>query len=104
MALSKATSGQSVPLLALTRMELRIGWRSAVFRLAVLVAFAVGIAEGNAPGQGTAISAYGTAEAAWQYLGFVTIVWMSLAAVRETTLRTDILIFSKPQPGERLGL
>jgi peroxiredoxin len=41
---------------------------------------------------------------AWQFLGFVAIIWMSLAAVRETALRTDILVSSKPQPTERLAL
>jgi hypothetical protein len=96
--------GVMLPLLALTQMELRIGWRSAAFRVAVILAFIFGVSQGSAIGRGAALSAYRTAEAGWQYLGFVAILWMSLLAIRETTLRTDILIFSKPQPSERLAL
>lgn len=104
MALSRPASGAGLPLLEITRMELRIGWRNAAFRVAALLAFAFGLTQGDTAGQGVALAAYGTAEAAWRYLGLISIVWMSLAAVRETTLRTDILIFSKPQPTERLAL
>ena len=94
----------NAPLLALTRAELRMGLRAAAFRLAVAGTFLLGWAAGGAPGRGVSSSAYGTAEAAWQYLGFVTVIWMSLAAVRDTVLRTDILVYSKPQPTERLVL
>lgn len=90
--------------LALTRMELRMGWRTTAFRVASLVALLFGYANGEAPGAGVGLSAYGTGEAAWRYLGMVAVFWMSLAAVRETTMRTDVLISSKPQPNERLAL
>jgi len=85
-------------------MEWRIGWRTPAFRLAVVAALILGLSIGGEPGRGVALSAYGAAEAATAYMGFTAIVWMSLAAVRETTLRTDSLIFSKPQPGEWLAL
>src|SRR4051794_1390206 len=92
------------PVLALAGMEWRIGWRTAAFRFVALCAFLSGCTLGGTQGQGVALSAYTTAEDAWQYLGFVAVVWMSLVAIRETTLRTAILVFSKPQPGERLAL
>ncbi len=92
------------PILELTRVEWRIGRRSPVFRLAIVAAAIYGFTVGGEPGHGVALSAYSTAEAACQNLGFIAIVWMSLAAVRETTFRTDILIFSKPQPSEWLAL
>ena len=92
------------PILSLARMEWRIGWRTAAFRLVCLCALLFGWSMGGTQGRGAALSAYTTAEAAWQYLGFVAIVWMSLVAIRETTARTAILVFSKPQPGERIAL
>jgi hypothetical protein len=104
MALNRLSGGSIVAILALTRVEWRIGWRTAAFRFAAAVAFVFGWSVGGEPGRGVALSAYSTAEAAWQYMGFFAIVWMSLVAVRETTLRTNILVFSKPQPGERLAL
>src|SRR5688572_4986249 len=104
MAMPSAASGPVLPILALTRMELHIGWRSAAFRTTAILAFIFGCTQGSTIGRGAALAAYRTAEAGWQYLGFVTILWMSLLAIRETTLRTDILIFSKPQPNERLAL
>jgi hypothetical protein len=90
--------------LRLARTEFHIGARTAAFRLLALAAFLLGWAEGNAPGRGVAFSAYNTGEAAWQYMGFVAIIWMALAAVRDTMLRTDVLIYSKPQTTERLVL
>ncbi len=104
MAPSKSAPIPVAPIFALTRVEWRIGRRSPVFRLAAVAAFVLGFSVGGEPGRGIALSAYSTAEAACQYLGFVAIVWMALAAVRETMLRTDILVFSKPQPGEWLAL
>lgn len=94
----------NLPLIALTRAELRMGLRTALFRVAAAAMFLAGWGTGGAPGRGVAASAYGTAEAAWQYLGFVAVIWMALAAVRDTALRTDILVYSKPQPTERLVL
>jgi len=104
MAPSTQSSNPLMPILALTRMEWKIGWRTATFRFAVAVAVLFGWSVGGEPGRGVALSAYSTAEAAWQYMGFFAIVWMSLTAVRETMLRTDIIVFSKPQPGEWLAL
>lgn len=92
-------------LFALTAVELRMGLRSAAFRLVAVGAFLAGWSLGAVPGgRGVAISAYATGEAAWQYLGLVAILWMALAAVRDAALRTETLIYSKPQPNERLSL
>ena len=104
MAQHRAGSSDLLAILALTRVEWRIGRRSPVFRLALVAAFLFGFSVGGEPGRGVALSAYSAAEAACQYLGFAAIVWMSLVAVRESTLRTDVLVYSKPQPGERLAL
>src|SRR5206468_1071236 len=43
-------------------------------------------------------------EVGWQAVGLLAAVWMSLAAIRETSLRTAALVYSKPQPTERLVL
>src|SRR5436305_15096478 len=104
MALTRPSASSIAPIFALTRVEWRIGRRSLVFRLALVVAFVFGLSVGGDPSRGVALSAFATSEAACQYMGFVAIIWMALAAVRETTLRTDILVFSKPQPGEWLAL
>ena len=104
MSPAKSSASNIAPIFALTRVEWRIGRRSPVFRLAVVAAAIYGFSVGGEAGRGVALSAYSTAEAACQYLGFAAIVWMSLAAVREGILRTDILVFSKPQPGEWLAL
>lgn len=103
MAQNSAVGG-TWPVLELTRAEWRIGRRTPSFRLMVLIAFLVGWTVGGTAGHGVALSANATADSACEYLGFFAIVWMSLTAVRETTLRTHILIFSKPQPMERLAL
>lgn len=86
------------------RMEWLIGSRSAAFRIVTIICFLFGCAIGGTPGRGTAVSAYLTAEAAWQYLGFVIVVWMSLVALRDNTMRTDKIVYSKPQPVDRLAL
>ena len=90
--------------LSLARLELALGLRTGAFRLLALGAFALGWASGNAPGRGVSLSAYGAGEAAWQYGGFAAIVWMALAAVRDSYQRTDVLVYSKPQTTERLVL
>lgn len=90
--------------LSLARLEYRIGARTTAFRLLGLAALALGWVSGNAPGRGVSVSAYGAGESGWQYLGFATIVWMALAAVRDTYQRTEALIYSKPQTTERLVL
>jgi peroxiredoxin len=104
MAPKSGIGGSQLPLLAFVRMEWRIGWRTAAFRLAATAAFIFGISVGGEVGRGVGLSAYSTADAACIYLAFGAIVWMSLAAVRESTLRTNILVFSKPQPSELLAL
>ena len=76
-----AAPGPTLTWLALTRMELRMGWRTTAFRVAALAALLFGYANGEAAGAGVGLSAYGTGEAAWRYLGMVAVFWMSLAAV-----------------------
>ena len=88
----------------ITLAELKIGLRTQAFRAVALVCFALGIVVGGAPGRGVAFSAYAAADTAWQGLGLLATAWMSLAAVRETSLRTASLVYSKPQPTERLVL
>ncbi len=88
----------------LARAEFRAGVRSAAFKFFITLAFLLGWSVGGAPGRGAGLSAYAAGEAAWQYLGLAAIIWMSLAAVRDSALRTDVLVFSKPQPTERLVL
>jgi len=103
-SLRQESDARSTSLLALTRAELRMGTRLPAFRLAALAMFVLGWSAGGMPGRGVGASAYAVADTAWQYLGFVAVIWMSLAAVRDTTLRTHILVYSKPQSNERLVL
>src|SRR5690348_4941764 len=103
-AVGSPPRAQGSILLALTRTELRMGLRTGPFRLFLLLLFLLGLAVGAAPGRGGAMSAYATAETACRYLGLLVVAWMALLAVRETSLRTDILVYSKPQPTETLVL
>ncbi|HSV72945.1 MAG TPA: redoxin domain-containing protein [Chthonomonadales bacterium] len=89
---------------ALAWRELRAGLRSAAWRVLAALAFVYGWSTGNAPGRGASVSAYATGEAAWVALGLVAILWMSLAAVREAQMRTEAIIYAKPQTTERLVL
>jgi peroxiredoxin len=88
----------------LIRLEMRLGLRGAAFRNAAGLALLLGLVVGGAEGRGVAASAWAAGQVAWQVFAFVVIVWMSLAAVRETSLRTDALVFSKPQSNETLIL
>src|SRR6266568_8816686 len=90
--------------LTLTRVELKAGLRGGAFRFFAILAFILGWSTGGAPGDGVGLSAYSAGQAGWLYMGFLTIGWMSVMAVRDFSLRTDILVFSKPQPTERLIL
>ncbi len=90
--------------LSLARVELKAGLRGGAFRFFAVLAFILGWSTGSAPGDGVGLSAYSAGQAGWLYMGFLTIGWMSVMAVRDFSLRTDILIFSKPQPTERLIL
>jgi peroxiredoxin len=94
----------SVSAVALAAMEARAGLRSSGFKLLAVCSLLLGWIVGAAPGRGVALSAWSVGEAAWRYLAFVVIVWMSLIAVRDTVTRTDLLVYSKPQPTERLVL
>lgn len=97
----------SVPKSPLPRMvwlELRIGLRTAVFRVVCLLLVALGWSTGGVEGYGVGMSAYATGETACLYLGVVVALWMALGAVRDSGLKTGTLIFTKPQPPERIGL
>jgi ABC-type transport system involved in multi-copper enzyme maturation permease subunit len=98
-----ATSG-GVGVFSLAGMELRAGMRGPSFRLLAIAAAIVGWSVGGAPGHGVALSAWQTGEAAWRYLGFIVIAWMSFVAVQDIAARTDVLVYSKPQPNERIIL
>src|SRR5690242_8045057 len=100
---ARVDSGKA-SVLALAGMEARAGLRSSAFRLVLVLSLILGWTVGGEPGRGVSLSAWATGEAAWRYLGFIVIIWMSLAAVHDTVSRTDIIIFSKPQPTERLVL
>jgi len=89
---------------ALAWRELRAGVRGGAWRVLAALAFVYGWSTGNAPGRGASVSAYATGEAAWTGLGLVTILWMVMAAVREAQMRTEALVYSKPQTTERLVL
>lgn len=93
-----------VGVLSLAGMEMRAGIRGPSFRLLTVVAAVIGWSAGGAPGHGVALSAWVTGEAAWRYIGFVVIAWMSVVAVQDAAARTDVLVYSKPQPTERIVL
>lgn len=90
-----------IPVLVST--ECRMAARTRLVRVAVVVVFLLGIGIGNVEGTGAAMSAYATGEAACQYLAIVAAIWSGLAALRDTAQRVDVLIFTKPQPPERLA-
>ena len=92
------------PLPAISLMELRMGLRAGVFRFGAAVLFLLGWSIGGAGGRGVGMSAYSAGEIACQQLGIATVFWVALGAVRDTSLRTATLVFTKPQPPERLAL
>ena len=101
---SAVTPSPAATALQVTRAELKIGLRTQAFRALALLSFLIGFSVGASPGRGVAFSAYAAGQTAWQVLGLLATIWMSLAAVRETALRTASLVYSKPQPTERLVL
>ncbi|MGC8668822.1 MAG: TlpA family protein disulfide reductase [Chthonomonadales bacterium] len=99
----KAASRQRPPTaLSLAGFEARAAMRTAAFRVAAFTAFLVGLAVGSQAGHGAGPSAWAAGEASWRVFGFVVVVWMSLAAVGDQVLRTDVLLYPKPQPNERI--
>jgi hypothetical protein len=91
-----------LPLIAWT--ELRMGLRAGAFRVVAVLAFIAGWSGGAGVGRGSGQSAYATGENACLYLGIVTVLWFALGAVRDTAQRTYVLVYTKPQPPERLAL
>lgn len=94
----------SLPVAALAYSELKMGMRRSALRVLVVVALLVGWSAGGQPGAGAAVSAYSAGNAACLYLGFAAVVWMALVATRDTALGIFAIVYSKPQPGERLAL
>ena len=93
------------PLLAITMTELRMALRTGFFRLSALLLFALGWSVGGgAAGRGVSASAYAAGEVACQQLAIAAVLLAALAAVRDTTQRTGMLVYTKPQPPERLAL
>lgn len=93
-----------VGIVSLAGMELRAGIRGPSFRLLAVVSAILGWSAGGAPGRGVALSAWLAGETAWRFFGFVIIGWMSFLAVQDIAARTDVLVYSKPQPTERIVL
>lgn len=92
-----------IPLRYLVATELRMGVRTRLFRIACLVAVGLGWATGSLEGTGAAMSAYTIGEAACHYLGILATVWSALGAVRDSAQRADVIVYTKPQPPERLA-
>lgn len=92
------------PLISMSLFEWRIGSRSLAWRLIVFMSFLYGCSLGKTDGAGAGAVAYATGETGWQMISLVAIVWMSMLATRDGSLRTRTLVFSKPQPGERMAL
>lgn len=92
------------PVVGLARAELMMGLRAPALRVLAVLAMVLGWSAGSVRGGGVAMSAYNTGEAAWQYLGMLAIIWMAVAASRESAMRTAAIVYSKPQPTERLVL
>src|SRR2546430_12832538 len=101
MATSLQSPARETAAVSLARTEFRAGVRSSAFRLVAALAFLLGWSVGGAPGRGAGLFAYMAGGAAWEYLGFLGVIWMSFAAVRDSPLRLGVLILSKPQPHER---
>jgi hypothetical protein len=91
-----------LPLITLT--ELRLGLRAGAFRAVAALLFLAGAGVGGAGGNGVGMSAYATGEFACQFLGIAAALWVAQGAIRDTSLRTGVLVFTKPQPPERLTL
>lgn len=90
-----------LPFMAWT--ELKMGIRSAQFRFLTLFLFLVGWSAGGGAGRGAANSAYSAGDVACRYLGVGVAIWIALGAVRDSALHTEVVIFTKPQPPERLA-
>jgi ABC-type transport system involved in multi-copper enzyme maturation permease subunit len=88
--------------LSLAGFEARSALRATAFRSAAVAAFLVGLAVGAQEGHGAGPSAWAAGEASWHIFGFIVVVWMSMAAVADQALRTDVLLYTKPQPTERI--
>ncbi len=91
-----------LPFMAWT--ELKMGLRSGQFRFLALLIFLLGWSVGGGGGRGVATSAYNAGDTACRFLGVAVAIWISLGAVRDTAMRTEVIIFTKPQPLERLAL
>src|SRR2546423_6091021 len=96
-----APSG-SASVFSLAAIEARADLRGSGFRLAAALSLLIGLAVGGAPGRGVSLSAWALSEAAWRYMSFLVVIWMALSAVKDAATRADILVYSKPQPTERL--
>ncbi len=91
-----------LPFMAWT--EFKMGIRTGQFRFLVVLLLLLGWSVGGAVGRGVATSAYAAGETACRYLGVMVAVWIALGAVRDTQMRTEVVIFTKPQPMERIAL
>jgi hypothetical protein len=94
--------GQTTSTIALTLAEARIGLRGMGIRLTALFAAILGWSVGNAGGSGAGLSALAVGDTACTYLVFLAVFRLALTAVRDTAVGSAAVVWSKPQPTERL--
>jgi peroxiredoxin len=87
-------------LLGFARHELRQGWRSAEFWVVLVIAAIATAVPCAQSGTTAALAGYVAGNAAITVLGFLGMIWFSLAACRDVLTRTEPLILSKPSSGE----
>lgn len=98
------TSRPKSPLPFMAWTELKMGLRSGQFRFLSLLLILLGWSVGGGGGRGVATSAYGVGDTACRFLGVIVAIWIALGAVRDSQMRTEVVVFTKPQPPERLAL
>ncbi|MCS6859125.1 MAG: peroxiredoxin family protein [Abditibacteriales bacterium] len=95
---------QLISIFGVARHELRQGRRSPEFWV-ILVIGAVATAVPCSQSSTTAgLAGYFAGQTAMIVLGFLGVIWFSLAACRDVLTRTDALILSKPSSGEVIVL
>jgi peroxiredoxin len=95
---------QLISIFGFARHELRQGRRSPEFWVILLIG-AVATAVPCSQSSTTAgLAGYVAGQAAMVVLGFLGMIWFSLAACRDVLTRADSLILSKPSSGEAIVL
>ncbi len=81
-----------------------MGFKGATLRSAIAVALIGGWFLGKAAGMGAGLAAISTGDAASTYLAFVAVYWLSATAARDSSVGATAILWSKPQPTERMVL